>query len=360
MKYTRLLRLLALFPLLMRGAAADGPDLYDRFYADATSATLNLLTINVAQVHSLGSATDQDWATFWAAPSISYTIRVEAVGADVDPELVFYPNGPDDPFVRLIDNGGYGAGESIQFFSNPAPRLFWLRVRPKARREGATGYQLIVTRTPDTPVGLGWLSGVASADLTAAGGQIMLPSPLPAQGGATLAPRYAQARLAWPDGTFPAGSGASMLLGGIGDPLNRLDRPWIARWLETRPGNLTPVRIQQTSPLTPLEPLQLDLELLTGLTTATLTDGALTSPSVGLRDVPPAAVHQVRIMRWNSQAADWLLYDPNPIVTKEAGRWMARTWIASLDRATMNSDFFAAEAIVLVQTPARAGWALYD
>lgn len=353
----RLLSVFVLILILAAPAAAAGPDRYDLFYDDGTSATLNEVTINFPQSHAIGAADDWDWATFPAEAGMPYSVKLEQAGADVDLELRVYMDGPSNA-PAITEFAGFGGGETFTRQSWPSTGRFWLAVRAADWRAGATSYTLTVTRNTGANLGLATISGSKMSSGGPGSGGVQLPTTMSTSDGSQVPLMYTAHELSWATDTFTAATSHLVLLGGLGDPSNSLSSPYVVRWMEKFPHNLTITRVGLFPAEDPLQPLALTIEMKTQATTMDLSDGYVTIAGYVARDVPEGGqAGGARVWHWSQASGQWVLFDVSPTVIQAEGAWRVTTRVSHLDLDLSNSDYFAA-SVDVPQT--RAGrWTLY-
>ena len=304
-------------------APADEPDVYDRFLDDDTSATLNRVYLNFPQFHTIYHPGDEDWATFFAEEGLPYAIRVEQVGAGLDAELWFYPDGPEQPGVAR-DFNGFGGDETYGQFRWPTTGRFWLRVRAFAVTTGPVTYTLTVARETGINVGLPTISGIRKRTATTTGDELVLPDSIPLVDGGSTTPLYTRTAWSYPADTFTSNSLPELLLSGFSHPDNALTQPWIVQWHERFPTNFALSRLAVAPAVAPLQPMTLSIQMRAEAVVRDLDDGETSWPATLLQDVSPGdAPERVRVYRWNPTAGRWEVYDETPEVTQTGDGWMA-------------------------------------
>lgn len=350
---TALLTLLA----MVAQAAASGPDQYDAFCDDGTSATANRVTINMPQTHEIAAADDWDWATFDAEQGMPYSIKLEHVGADVDVELFVYFDGPTTAGLST-DMASFGGAEIYSRQSWPAAGRFWIAVHAWDWRDGATSYTLTVTRNTGANLGLATISGTKMSTGGPDAGGLMVPDQIPLDG-SFIIPMYTKHALDWQADTFTSATSHLVLLGGLGDPANSLSSPYVASWLEMFPHNLTITRVGLSPAVDPLRPLSLTIEMKTNVRTLDLSDGSTTIAGFIAQDVPAGARPQdARVWHWSQTAGEWRLFDESPSVVQVEGAWRVTTHVSHLDLDVLSSDYFAAS--IELQASGANDWAAYE
>ncbi|MCE5231432.1 hypothetical protein LLG95_17790 [bacterium] len=355
----RLITACFLFLLAIASAPATGPDAYDLFYDDGTSATLNEATVNLPQSHAISGAGDWDWVTFRAEAGMPYSVKLEQVGADVDLELDVFVDGLGAP-AFVTDTAGFGGGEIFSRQSWPATGRFWIAVHAYAWREGVTSYTLTVTRNTGANLGLATISGTKMSDRTGpAGGSICLPQTLALPDGSTITPLYTRHALAWSAGTFTSATTSILYLGGLGDPINSLSSPYVTSWMEKFPHNLSITRVGLSPAVNPPHWLSLTIELISEPTTINLSDGVTTIPNFVVRDVPSGAdTTRVHVWHWSKAEGVWKLFDASPGIVVIDGAFLVMTNVNAFNFDIADSDFFAA-AFDPVSGSAAENWAFY-
>ncbi len=126
------------------------PDAYE---PDDAPAQARCVSFGETQLHTLHSASDEDWGLFLATTNDSYTIAISNVSAGLDVTLEVYRLETNGVMTLwdLEDDGGPGEGESSLLNSPPAG-LYGVRVYAQPAATG--GYDLTVTSSLSDSNGL--------------------------------------------------------------------------------------------------------------------------------------------------------------------------------------------------------------
>ncbi len=130
----------------------EGADIYDQFYQDDTSDTLNEITDTPSQAHNFHHTADEDWFKLVVIEPVGpYTISVTNVGEDCDVGIYLYENGLDQaPTER--DRVGTGAGRQENLgFTPEEPGTYTVQLKYTGRASDPVdpermAYDLKVTR----------------------------------------------------------------------------------------------------------------------------------------------------------------------------------------------------------------------
>ena len=343
---------------------AAPPDLYDLFFDDGTSQTLNTLSLNFPQAHVIAGADDEDWAAFYAQENLPYTVKVQNVGAGLDPELWLYgPGIPTTGYPWPVDQGAYGEDESVSFLKWPATGIFLVRVRTAALAGDSTSYTLTVAGDWGANIALATISGIKVGAAQSSGVVLKLPDtyedPL---SHTTKSYLYTQSRIAVPGNAFASEGTPWIQISGFGDPRQHLEQPWVKRWAGMFPGNLTITWVGVHPPAQPALPLEIAIQMRRKPVEMALTDRiGIEWPSRTYRDVPLGAwPSRARVYRWNAGGENWDLFDPSPLVEERIDGWVARTSISSLAFGVFGESDLFAVGVVDAPRASAADWTLFE
>ncbi|NQU43349.1 hypothetical protein HQ520_08685, partial [bacterium] len=150
-----------------------------------------------------------------------------------------------------------------------------------------------------------------------------------------------------------------LLLSGYGDPIHRLDQPWIVAWNALYRGNCAISRVGLSPNMATAQPMELGIEMRTESIQANLSDGAITWLDLTLVDVPTGSSPGfVRIYQWSFGAGQWLPYDEHPQVTPIPDGWLAKTFVHAPVNNAWLSDFYA--AAIVPRGASATTWMLYE
>ena len=242
--------------------AASEPDKYDVFYDDQTSATLNRLTVNIPQIHTISGAADEDWACFPTQEGLPHAIKVRAVAGGLDPELWVYPDGLAQPGMKT-DYGSFGENEYYGLQRWPSTGLFYIKVRAAGIQPGPTTYTLVVTCDVGANCGLASISGTIVKSAQAYQDSLTLPKAVQLFDGTTTNPLYTLSQIDYPSGAFLPDALPDLMLSGMGDPISNLNRPWVTKWHQRFPSNFSITRVGIYPAILPTTPISLTIQMRT-------------------------------------------------------------------------------------------------
>lgn len=232
-------------------------DIYDRYYDDNTSATLNGLSIwSPSQEHNFWTAGDADWVAFHADAGHYYTISVSDQGTSCNAAVYLYHESditsPLAPFTPLDKWGAGGNDETASWYSGTREGLMFLRIVQSQglAAPAGPGTDYVLSVTPDWADNYG-LATIGATEQTTVRG---------AQGGEVrLRIRSRSATRATPDNyvytqhavSFPAGAFSGdriFLFGAPHDIAYREERRNAATraWLQEHPTNAAIVHLQSS------------------------------------------------------------------------------------------------------------------
>ena len=345
--------LLLLFCL--RPASAQ-VDLYDIFYDDNTTRTLNRLTPNIPQEHTIHDASDVDWAVFYAREGLPYTIRVTEVGQGLDPELWIDPNVTGLPMP--IDMEGSGADEFYTRQSWPLTGWCWFGVSPAAMTEGPTSYTLVVYQNTGANLGLATISGTKARPAQSDEDSLSFP-PTIQVGDELITPVYTRSTLSYPAATFPDPDRTHITFGGLGGNINALNKEWVIQWHALHPNNFTIVTLSFVTPTGPAKPIDLSIQMIADRIAMDLWDDPYLWEDIAIQDVQPDDPDEsVSIYRWDASEKRWSVHDISPQIEKMPLYWLAKTTIEPNDVSINKWEFFAA-AVENLENCSNV-WTLYD
>ena len=156
-------------------------DIYDRFYDDDTTATLNFLPgqTNI-QVHNFWLPGDADWAIFNVVSDGVYSVRVTDQASSCNAIIyLFHESNLTTPLVVRDDWGPGIADEEINWFSQTTSGTMFVKIAqspntPDLFGEGTT-YTLRVEGTWGGNTGLAFISGTSRRYIGPPGGLLRVP-----------------------------------------------------------------------------------------------------------------------------------------------------------------------------------------
>ena len=366
---------------------AAGPDIYDLAFLDnSKDTTINVLELNAGQDHTLDTAADVDWAilVLTGVDTYPYTVRVEQVGAGIDPAFVVL----DDTGTTLTadvfsgDPGFHDAGsegEDETWSKQLAPGVYRIGVKHVGASYGASdaGYSLRVTQ--DTGAVLLGLGTISIENIGPGGGKVQAAPFVPkrpvkaSDSPSTDTLLYPHRKVVIPSSALLTTQTVS-----FGRPHDAY-LPLAAKWVDatkawhvnTRVNNYTLVMLQigdtvnQPGQETFSPPLTLVLEML---------DNPQDSRVPDLDDVPGGyRSDAARVMVWDAPGQIWRVYDPSPT---HVGGGVFITPISSIadyvrrtpmqipgDEVNFHEVYFALEPLPEIpgKKPAAAwAWQLYE
>jgi len=281
-------------------ALSCAPDLYDRFYNDDTTATLNFISPSGgAQIHNLHDTGDSDWGFFHACGGYLYTIQVRDQATSCDAAIHFYKDGlSTGPLI--IDESPAGGTDEVISWSCPTTGTYYLCIRSADERLFGNGTTYTLAVTGDWGANCG-LATISTGAFKVAEGGTFLADPLSV---------YLHARLTVPPGALSTGAPEIALLVITpedleqGPPYNEPTRQWLLH-PDQHTSNCTIVHFRTGSPVTFLQPIALALEMINDSSTAI--------KGFRLDDLDPDdGMSNAKVYRWTG--SQWQVYDPAPTI----------------------------------------------
>jgi hypothetical protein len=275
-------------------------DLYDRFYDDDTTSTLNFFSNdNWTQIHNFWDDGDADWALFNADPHRVYTINVTDQATSCNAAIyVYHESDLVNPIITRDDWGPGGGDELISWNTGNTSGTIFVKVTQSPYSselygEGTT-YTLTIAGAWGSSTGLATITGVCTS-IGPLGGILKVGA-----GGV-----YTK-----PEKNIPMGALIVTTELVMDDPGDIGNNPWNShtqKWLIDHPHNASIVHIytEHGDPVTFAKPATLKLQFVN--------DGP-TMNTFTIDDIPPGGnPDNMRIYEWDG--VGWYVLPGEQIVS---------------------------------------------